>query len=83
MSERFSSPESISQPPSPELKHAFESLEDARGVWIENIQRLDETIPHDDVIVDAKTIAYNVARNAFLANLVELDELEEALRRSN
>lgn len=80
MMERPSAPESKKY--SPETERALESLEEARGIWIDNVQLLDEKIPHNDVIEegDGKTIVFNVVRNAWLANLMELEELEQELR---
>ncbi|MBP9869607.1 hypothetical protein KBC59_03565 [Patescibacteria group bacterium] len=82
MSEHFSSFESAPKPASPETEKILESIEEVRGIWIENVQRFDELIPSNDIIVDEKTIAVGVVRSALLANLIEIDEIEQEVRKA-
>lgn len=82
-------------PPSPERREdrrigelrknilqSLERAEKAKAVTLENVRRLDETVPHDDVMVDTKTISYNVSRNALLHDAMEIERLESKLHRN-
>ena len=70
-----------------EFLKGLEKIETARQLWIQNIQILDEKIPHDDIMVDNMTLSYNVYRNAMVAHLDKLEhdeqEAKEELKKLN
>ena len=58
----------------------LERIEEARATWIGALETLSQKVPHDDVILDNRTLAYDVLRNSWFANLMELADLEEMIR---
>ena len=66
-----------------EQKVALEQIELARAAWIGAIETLARKVAHDAVMIDDRTFAYSVIRNAWLANLMELADLEDAIREQS
>ncbi len=58
----------------------LEQVEKVQALWIANVELLDQNIPHDDVQEDQKTYSYHVIRNAWLAEIDELDRIEKELQ---
>lgn len=58
----------------------LEVAEAARQYWTEALALLEEGVPHDDVVVEQKTLSFHVMRNTYLANINELCEQIEVLQ---
>ena len=71
-------PEDIGVPEtSVERKKVLEQIDLAISAWIGVIETLEAKVPHNDVIVDDRTLAFSVVKNAWLANLMELTDLRD------
>lgn len=60
-------------------KKDLEKVEATRATFVANIEILDEKIPHNDILQDTVSLSYNVARNSFMAQLNDLDDLQHSL----
>lgn len=58
----------------------LQSAETARQYWTEALALLEEGVPHDDFVVDQKTISFHVIRNTYLSHINELCEQIEVLQ---
>lgn len=62
------------------LEEGIASCEAAEIQWAANLNLLAERVPHDDVLMDDRTLPYDALRNAWLANLYELEEQKARLQ---
>jgi hypothetical protein len=61
----------------------LQSIESVRTLWVGNLEELETKIPHNDIVLEQKTYSFHVVRNAWLAHLNELDQLEREIRHLN
>lgn len=73
-----------------ELREAELSCEEALVEWTDNLRVLEEKIPHNDVLVEAKTYSYDVMYglvaskiNAMLEIQEQLAKLQDELKKAN
>ncbi|MBI5654836.1 hypothetical protein HZC53_04260 [Candidatus Uhrbacteria bacterium] len=63
-------------------ERSMERLEETEALWIADLEQLEAKIPHDDVLVDDRTLSFDVLRNAWRAKLMELETLREELEQA-
>ncbi len=60
----------------------LEVAEAARQYWTEALALLEEGVPHDDVVVEQKTLSFHVIRNTYLSHINELCEQIDVFKGS-
>lgn len=63
-------------------ERSLERLEETEALWIADLEALEAKIPHDDVLVDDRTLSFDVLRNAWRAKLMELEAIREELEQA-
>jgi len=63
-------------------ERSLENLERTEELWIANLDRLKKSVPQNDVVIDSKTLSYNVLMCAWKAKLMELEGLREELEQA-
>ena len=63
-----------------QIEYSLEQIEQTRAVLIDVAQRLDENIPHNDVVEENKTTPFHMIRNIQLSYIDELDTHQKNLR---
>ncbi len=60
-------------------QEALKNIELARELNIQNLQRLEREVPHNDVLENNATIAFHEFRNEFGAYMIELAHHQQEL----
>jgi|GEM_PF-2537073 len=62
-----------------EIEKSLENCEAVLGDWTDNLVRLERDVPHDEIVMEDRTLPYHVLSNSWKFNIDQLQQIRGEL----